>query len=317
MNMTDHIEQYLLNLRVTQGYRVGEPFELFPWQKRFLRGVFKHKDGDAVLSVARGAGKTTLIAGLGCAAIDDDGPLNATRGDTVIVGPSLDQSKLSFNHILAFLGEKLHDKKRFKTWNTRHHALIENRQTGATLQCRSCQPDRLHGIAPSFLILDEGASWPRNIAEESYQVLQTSRGKIEGSRLIALGTRPVASADHWFNSLMEEAHYSQIHAADKGDDPFLKRTWVKACPSLKGGGMPALLKQIKDEAKRAKHNPAVLASFKALRLNMGLRPVNVCHVVSPEDYSACEGYAAPQGPYILGIDLSDGLRHVCGFGLLV
>ena len=173
--LAENIEQYLAGLHVTQGYRVGLPFELFPWQKKFLKGVFRHDDGDALLSVARGGGKTTLIAALGCATIDEDGPLMAPRGDTVIVGPSLDQAKLSFSHITAFLGEKLHDRKRFKLWDTRHNARIENKATGATLQCRSCLPERLHGIAPALLILDEPAQWPRNVVQESYQVLQTSR----------------------------------------------------------------------------------------------------------------------------------------------
>ena len=252
-----------------------------------------------------------MIAGIGAAAIDDDGPLMKLRGDTVIVGPSLDQAKLSFAHILAFLGEKLHDRKRYRLWNTRHNAKIESKQTGATLQCRSCLPERLHGIAPSLLILDEPAQWPRNVAQESYQVLQTSRGKIDGSRLIALGTRPVASLDHFFNDLMTEARYSQVHCAEKEDDPFARRTWNKACPSLKNGGMPALLKQYKEEAARAKANPAILASFRALRLNMGLRPINVSHVVSPEDYQACEGITEPTGQYVLGLDLSDG-HAMCG-----
>ena len=309
--LAENIEQYLAGLHVTQGYRVGLPFELFPWQKKFLKGVFRHTDGDALLSIARGGGKTTLISGIGCATIDENAPLMAPRGDTVIVGPSLDQAKLSFAHILAFLGPKLYDRKRFKLWDTRHNARIENKSTGATLQCRSCLPERLHGIAPSFLILDEPAQWPRNVAQESYQVLQTSRGKIDGSRLITMGTRPVASLDHFFNDLMTEARYSQVHCASGDDDPFARRTWNKACPSLKSGGMPALLRQYREESERARHNPAVLASFRALRLNLGMRPVNVSHVVSPEDWQQAEGVAEPTGQYVLGLDLSDG-HAMCG-----
>ena len=142
-SLASNIEEYLSALKVTQGFRVGQPFELFPWQKKFLKGVFRHTDGDALLSISRGAGKTTLISGIGCATIDENAPLMAPRGDTVIVGPSLDQAKLSFAHILAFLGEKLYDRKRFKLWDTRHNARIENKMsTGATLQCRSCLPER-------------------------------------------------------------------------------------------------------------------------------------------------------------------------------
>ena len=70
---------------------------------------------------------------------------------------------------------------------------------------------------------------------------------------------------------------------------------TKLVRHLKNGHMPSLLKVIKEEAKRARHNPAVLASFRALRLNMGLRPVNVSHVCSPEDWQQAEGIAEPTG----------------------
>ena len=76
-----------------------------------------------------------MIAGIGAAAIDDDGPLMVPRGDVVIVGPSLDQAKLSFGHILAFLGEKLYDRKRFTDCGIRDITRsIENKSTGATVQ---------------------------------------------------------------------------------------------------------------------------------------------------------------------------------------
>ena len=44
---------------------------------------------------------------------------------------------------------------------------------------------------------------------------------------------------------------------------------------------------------------------------MGLRPINVSHVVSPEDWQQAEGVAEPTGAYVLGLDLSDG-HAMCG-----
>ena len=45
------------------------------------------------------------------------------------------------------------------------------------------------------------------------------------------------------------------------------RTWYKANPSLKY--MPALLAEIEAEDQGAKRDPSLLASFEALRLNLG------------------------------------------------
>ena len=299
------LERYLSALPCTQGYRQGKPFLLFAWQKQFIRGTFKHESGDAALSVGRGAGKTTLIAGIAAAAIN--GPLATMRGETVIVGPSLNQSRISFRHVQAFLRTHLQDTKRFRVWDSTQHSLIEDRDTGATLRCLSCEPSHLHGIAPSLLILDEGAQWPTNISEEAFSTLKTSLGKIDGSRLICLGTRPLASnTDHWFNDLLKSADYSQVHAADKDDPPFQRKTWEKANPSLKGGHMPALLKQYKDEALRAQKNPGMLAGFKALRLNLGTSPTIMNNVLPVEEWENSIADVERTGPYILALDLGDG-----------
>ena len=305
MNAED-LETYLSALTTSQGWRAGDSFLLFSWQRRFLRGVFGFDFGDGALSVARGAGKTTLIAGLGTAALD--GPLVQTRGETVIVGPSLNQARISFNHVKAFLGRaKLADKKTWRIWDNAQHSLIENRKTGATLKCLGADPKHAHGLAPALLILDEGAQWRRNWSDEMYSALQTSMGKVDGARLIALGTRPLAGASHWFNDLLNgQARYRQVHAAAKEDPPFQRRTWEKACPSLKAG-MPALLKQYKEESERAKKSPSVLAAFQSLRLNMGCASVEQNHVIDVATWQGCErDVERGAGGFVLGVDLSDG-----------
>ena len=94
--------------------------------------------------------------------------------------------------------------------------------------------------------------------------------------MIVLGTRPLEGQDHFFNDLLAgEADYVQAHLCVKDVDPdFQKRSWMKACPSLKEG-MPSLLSEIQAEARRAKKNPAQLAGFRALRLNMGTSVLSI------------------------------------------
>ncbi|MCY4637544.1 MAG: hypothetical protein OXG04_24140 [Acidobacteria bacterium] len=53
---------YLAGLTLTGGDRDGEPFTVLPWESRFCRGAFA-VDGPAALSVARGNGKSALVAG--------------------------------------------------------------------------------------------------------------------------------------------------------------------------------------------------------------------------------------------------------------
>ena len=102
------------------------------------------------------------------------------------------------------------------------------------------------------------------------------------------------------------ASYCQVHAAGKDDPKFHKRTWYKANPSLRY--MPALLAEIEAEAQDAKRDPSLLASFEALRLNLGTHDTEQNTLL---DAGTWEGIERPDageqsGRYVLGIDLGSG-----------
>ena len=218
---------------------------VFPWERRFLAGAFgaEFRQGDSALTVARGAGKSTFIAQIGRATLD--GPLHQARGETVICAPSLAQARVVFNHVKHGMGPLLDDHRAWRVWDSAQQSLIEHRPTGALLRCVGSAPNLLHGIAPQLIIIDEPAQFSSATSEESYAVLRTSMGKISGSRMIALGTRPLEGQQHFFNDLLEDADYVQSHACVKDTDPdFQKKSWAKACPSLRHG-MPALLQEIR------------------------------------------------------------------------
>ena len=131
--------------------------------------------------------------------------------------------------------------------------------------------------------------------------LRTASGKIPGSRFVALGTRP-ADPGHWFAKMLDGgAGYAQCHAAGPDDPPFQRRTWKKANPSL--DWMPDLEEAIRDEAKLARIDPAMLAAFRALRLNQGTSDVEIQVLIDASLWASCERVAARQGPLVWGIDL--------------
>lgn len=147
--LIEHIE----GLRITQGQGAGEPFKVLPWQRRFLRGAFA-VDDDAALSVARGNGKTTLCAAVAHAALD--GPLVQARGEVVIVASSFDQARISYEHILAFLGDEVGERRRFRIWDSANVARVECRLTGARVRCAS---DRTLDALTGWL---RRLCWPMN-----------------------------------------------------------------------------------------------------------------------------------------------------------
>ena len=60
---------------------------MLPWEARFIRGAFS-VEGDAALTVARGNGKSAIVAPLACAVADPEGPLHGRRREALCVASS-------------------------------------------------------------------------------------------------------------------------------------------------------------------------------------------------------------------------------------
>ena len=301
--LTKAILEYLAGLTVTQGRLAGEKLPVLPWQKRFVMGAFADDVIESALSVGRGNGKTTLTAGIAACALD--GPLAVERGEVVVVASSFEQARIGFGHVLAFLrskyGEALEDRTLWRLQDSANKAQITNRTNGALLKCVGSDPRRMHGLAPSLLLCDEGAQWEPASAEAAMAALRTALGKLPESRLIALGTRP-ADGEHWFAKMLDGgADYCQVHAAKKDDPKFQRRTWAKANPSLPK--MPDLERAIRRESTKARLDPALLAAFDALRLNLGTSDTVRSLLLEAETWQRIEGEAPMGGRPYWGIDL--------------
>ena len=295
------IISYLEGLITPQGRYQGKPLVVWPWQRRFLKGAFS-QPGDAALTLARGGGKTTLTAGIAAASIDVGGPLVVPAAETMLVASSFSQGGIAFRHVLRFM-QPTFDKypRRFRVQDSANLATIQDRETGAMLRVIGSDPKRAHGAAPMLLIFDELAQWPPGQIDAMLAALETSKGKIPDSKALWIGTR-AASPQHPFEKALNGgAPYSQIHAARKGDPPFRRSTWKRANPGLEF--LPDLELVIRQEAKRAKVDPDQLASFEALRLNMGVSDVLEQWLLDPALWERLEADTPKVGRYVLGLDL--------------
>ena len=294
---------YCAALTITQGSGAGALMRVLPWQRRFLRGAFA-VDGDASLSIARGNGKSTLVAAIACAVVD--GPLRQPRAEVVCVASSFAQGRIIFEHVLAFLeaaGRDLGDRATWRVQDSGNVATVEHRPTGSRVRCLGSDPKRAHGLAPVLVLADEPAQWEATKRDAMRAALATAMGKIDDSRMIALGTRPADPA-HWFSKMLDGgAGYAQSHHAGESDPPFRVRTWRKANPSLPA--MPSLEKRIRREALDARRDPAMLASFRALRLNQGTDDVLRAMLIDTSVWRRAERSEPVDmaGRYALGLDL--------------
>ena len=294
---------FLETLTVSQGPAAGEPFMLLPWEARFLRGAFAPDVDSAALTLGRGNGKSALVAGLAAAAVV--GPLAQPRGEVVAVASSFAQAKIVYRFARDYLRPWTDAApERYRVLDSQSAALIEDRETGASLRCIGSDPKREHGLGPRLILADEPAQWPVNFAEPMYAALATSRGKVEDSRLIALGTRP-ADAGHWFSRLLEGGPgvYAQVHAASAEAPPFAAETIEAANPSLPY--FPALRTALEREAERAALDASLLPMFRSLRLNQGVADVEARLLLDVDSWARVEVETLPaaRGPFVVGVDL--------------
>lgn len=300
--MTRGLRQYIEALTLTGGDGDGQPFRLLPWERRFLRGAFG-QGGDTALSIGRGNGKSALLAAVACAVVDPEGPLHGARREVVCCASSFSQGRVIFEDVVSLLRVRYGDLER-REWrwqDSANQALLEHRKTGSRVRCIGSDPKRAHGLRPYLLLADEPSQWPPASSDKMLAALATGLGKVPGSRLVALGTRP-ASEDHWFSRMLAgQAGYSQVHAARPDDPPFQIRTIKRANPSWTA--LPSLWERLLKERDEARISPDSLASFKALRLNMGVPDVHRALILPATTWERIEGEAEAVGRPTWGIDL--------------
>ena len=275
---------------------VGGLLPLIPWETRFLNMVGS-TSGDLALSVGRGNGKSALCAAIGTAVID--GPLRVPGAEVILVASSFAQAGIMGRDVVAYLGDKLDDRSTWRKRDTTGIFEIEHLPTRTRLKAIGSDPRRMHGLRPLLVLADEPAQWPPSTSEAALAALRTGLGKFPGSRLIALGTRPDDDS-HWFARMLKEPD-ATVYAARPDDPRFHRRTWARANPSL--DAFPHLEARLRQEAAEAKRDPVALASFEALRLNLGVSDTLEAHLLQPGTWAAAEGEAEAFGGYILGLDL--------------
>ena len=301
------LERWLATLPVTQGAGAGDSLRLMRWQTEFLRAAFADGCETAALSVPRGAGKTALLAAVAAATVA--GPLSVPRGQCIIVASSFDQASIAWQHAAAFLEPAIAESGvRWRRRYAQNAAWLENPANGCVLTARGSDPQKLHGLAPTLVLADEPAQWPANRRDAMLAALETSLGKQPASRMIALGTQSSDSA-HWFQSwLAGGCDYARLYQADADDDWQRPAVWHRANPSLRR--FKSLLRSYRREARAAATSDASLASFRALRLNMGQSDTVRSELLPAAAWRRCEAaddaLPEPSGPLVWGVDLGSG-----------
>ena len=148
---------YMGRLKLAGGDRDGEPFRVLGWERRFVMGAFA-TNGDSCLTVARGNGKSALVAAIATAVVDTAGPLTGNRREVLCVASSFSQARIVFEDVLYFLrgaGCDLGNRRDWRLQDSQNMATVEYKPTGSRCRALGGDPRRAHGLRPALAFLDE------------------------------------------------------------------------------------------------------------------------------------------------------------------
>ena len=259
------------------------------------------------------------------------GPLKRPRGHIYLIASITAQALIALDHLIECLSLRDHTH-RFRASFSSHLCGVKDVMTGSQVRVLSSRPKSAHGIQASLILIDEPSQHETNTRDPLYSALRTSLGKIPGSKLVALGTRP-AESSHWFNKLLlkpqslnysadrfqeitspdGEVEYKEIPIERLGDIELIRQ----ANPAL--DHFPELRKIIESEHRDAMSDPSLLASYRALRLNQGVSDYAQNSLLDSEHVVNCEARwtkipESRKGAYVLGLDLGGGTSMTAAAG---
>jgi phage terminase large subunit-like protein len=315
LSRAERVIAFLEDLPVTKGFGAGEKMRLLPFQKEWIEAVYATDDAarrrvrTGLLSVARGNGKTVLIAGLCLAHLV--GPEAEPRGECYSAAATKEQASLIFAELEAWVLAVpwLAARLNVETFMKR----IRDEVTGSTYRALASDGPAAHGLAASFIAADELAQWKRR---ELFDVLRTSMGKRAEPLLIAIGTQS-ADADNIMSELVDyagrvavgevadPAFHGVCYAVPEDADVFDPAVWPLANPAL---GVFRSADEMQQEADRARRIPTFEPAFRNLYCNQ--RVDAEAKAIDPAEWDACGQEDIPLlalagQPCWAGLDLSN------------
>ena len=197
----EKVEAFLNYLPVTKGVLAGKQMKLLPAQRKFLKSIYGRKNQPriAILSVARGNGKSGLIAGLELCHLL--GPEAEQRGECYSAAIDRQQAGIIFNEMEAIIMAVPAFCWRVNI--QRFHKKIEvldGEGKGSTYEALSADARRAHGLAPSLWVYDELAQAKDRVLLDN---LQTAMGKRKRSLGVIISTQ-APSDDHPLSQLIDD-----------------------------------------------------------------------------------------------------------------
>lgn len=281
-------------LHHSKGEWTGQSFVLEPWQQFVLWVVFGWKKANGMrrfrlahLELARGNGKTTLLAGVGLYLFFADGEGGA---EVYCAATKKDQAKILFSEAERMRSASPGLKKRITSFRNNMHIP----GTASKFEPLGADADTLDGLNVHGAIVDE---FHKHKTREMFDILVTAMGKRLQALLWAITTAgsdrtTICWKQHEYAEkvlaaiIEDDSFFAFIASLDDADDWEDEGCWAKANPCL---GTAVKIEELRSEANRAKKDPSSLNSFLRYRLNRWTNSETAA--IRVEDWNECVGFS--------------------------
>jgi phage terminase large subunit-like protein len=275
----NHAINFIQQLKLTKGRWAGQPFILLPWERDLVSKLFGtlREDGTrqyrtAYLEIGKKNGKSELGAAIALYMLLADGEPNA---EVYVAACDRQQASIIFNTSVNFVeGNPTLSKVTNLVRSTKR---IVYPKTGSFYQVLSSDVKSKSGLNASCVILDEIWTYPN---PDLAKMLTTGSGDARtqplflylttaGNQLSGYGWEMHCKAkDILEGRRVDPSFLSIIYGLEDDADIEDENNWYKANPSL---GHTIQIERVREHYQQAKDDPADLALFKQLRLNMWLK----------------------------------------------
>jgi len=296
MPADERVLAFLRTLPIVSGLRAGETMELLDFQEQFVRAVYGPVASDggrlvrlAALSVARGNGKSAVLAGLSLAHLL--GPMQEPYGECYSAALDREQAGVLYRMTRAYIEHVpwMAARVNIRDW---HKEIIDER-SNSIWRALTSDARKAHGLAPSFWVADEVAQWR---SRELWDNLKTGMAKRRNALGVTISTQARDDFHFWSQILDAEptpTFHVQLHAAPSDCRLDDREAWRAANPAL---GEFLNEDEFADSAAMAMRSQSFEAAFRLLNLNQRidgearfLNPVDWEANGTPFDVSELEG----------------------------
>ena len=295
---------FIQSLEVPEGPRAGRRIRLAPFQRAFIKGALAQGTDTAVLSVARGAGKSALSAGLALAhlvGVTDTQP----RREIIIAARTRDQAKIAWTFMMGLARSLPEDDQ--AALKFRRSPVLEIEFRGEHVaRCIASDGKGALGAGPTLVLMDERAAWPADRGDELESALLTVTGK-RGARTIIISTSAPDDANAFSRWLDEDRAgvWRREHRPAPGLPADDLASLLEANPGVPHGVGPSEAWLMASARRAIARGGSALSSFRNLNRNERVSGEARDVLLTVDQWLACEVSTLPEraGPCVVGIDL--------------